>query len=65
MKKTVKWTGIVVVAIIIIICVVKLNEKPVDKESLEVDKGLYSYYYSQPTELPDKDEEEGIYFYGK
>lgn len=65
MKKAIKWVGIVVAAIIIIICVVKLNEKPADKESSKVDKGSFSYYYSQPTELPSIDEEEGIYFYDK
>lgn len=65
MKKAIKWAGIVVATIIIIICVVKLNEKPAGKESSKVDKGSYSYYYSQPTELPNIDEEEGIYFYSK
>lgn len=65
MKKAIKWAGIVVAAIIIIICFVKLNEKPTDKESSKVDKGSYSYYYSQSTEFPNKGEDKGIYFYDK
>lgn len=48
MKKAIKWAGIVVAVIIIIICVVKLNEKPANKKSSRVDKGSYSYY-SNPT----------------